>query len=186
MKTKTILIMLVVLAICVAGYFIFFNKEEPAAPVEEPRIFVWDFDMEELYRIEIILPKVDMSGAWVKHEDRQFYFDEPDGVKVDVERWGGGIPLILSGPGAERSIVDDATEEQLIIFGFDEPNMLLNLTLDDESVINIEVGNSNPNITTYYVKRADLPSIYTVDKSWYDVLEQLVLDPPYPPEEPEE
>ena len=103
--------MLAVLAICVAGYFIFFNKEEPAAPVEEPRIFVWDFDMEELYRIEIILPKVDMSGAWVKHEDRQFYFDEPDGVKVDVERWGGGIPLILSGPGAERSIVDDAIEE---------------------------------------------------------------------------
>jgi len=186
LKIKTILIMLAILAVCVAGYFIFFNKGEPEEPYEEPREYVWGFEMEVLYRIEIILPKEDMSQAWVKHEDRLFYFDEPDGVKVDMERWGGGIPLILSGPGAERSIVDNATDEQLTIFGFDGPNMEINLTLDDETVVNIEVGDSNPNGTTYYVKRVDSNKIYTVDTTWYEVLERLVLEPPYPPEEPEE
>jgi len=33
---------------------------------------------------------------------------------------------------------------------------------------------------------ADSDDIYIVDATWYDVLERLVLEPPYPPEEEEE
>jgi hypothetical protein len=31
--------------------------------------------------------------------------------KVNMKRWGGGIPLLLSGPGAERLITSEATDK---------------------------------------------------------------------------
>jgi len=103
-----------------------------------------------------------------------------------MDRWGGGIPLILSGPGAERLIAEDATEEKLAVFGFTEPSMEIALTLENEEIIYIEVGDSTPNGTAYYVKLVDSDDVYTVDYSWYDVLERLVLEPPYPLPEEEE
>jgi len=45
----------------------------------------------------------------------------------------------------------------------------------------IYVGASNPGGTTYYVRLAGNTDVYTVDKSWYDVLADIVTDPPYIP-----
>ena len=97
-----------------------------------------------------------------------------------MERWGGGIPLILSGPGAERLIAQDATEEKLAEFGFDEPAIIITLTLENENVYNVQIGDSTPDGHAYYVRLAEVSDVYTVDYTWYDVLERLILDPPYP------
>ncbi len=131
------------------------------------------------------LPQEGKSESFVKHADRYWYFDDPPGPKVDMERWGGGIPLLLSGPGAERRIEEDATEEELAAFGFTEPNLQIVLTLENEEIIDIVVGDSTPGGTAYYIKRIDSNDVYTVDYIWYNVLEGLVLDPPYPPPEEE-
>ncbi len=140
--------------------------------------------MEELQHMVINLPQEDMSESFVKHEDRYWYFDDPPGPKVDMERWGGGIPLILSGPGANRLITIDATEERLTAFGFMEPQITIVLILKNEDVLNIEVGDSTPDGNAYYVRRLANPTaVFTVDYTWYDVLERLVKEPPYPPPE---
>jgi hypothetical protein len=61
--------------------------------------------------------------------------------------------------------------------------MKIELALESGDNINIELGDSNPDGQGYYIKLADSRSVYTVDFTWFNVLERLVLDPPYP--EPE-
>jgi FKBP-type peptidyl-prolyl cis-trans isomerase len=136
--------------------------------------------MEELAKMAIRLPSRGKNEAWVKHEDRYWYFDQPDGLKVNMKRWGGGIPLLLSGPGAERLITENSDEKQLEIFGLIEPRMKIDLTLENRKVIQIDVGDSTLDAQGFYVRLRQSKAIYTVHESWYHVLERLVLDPPYP------
>ena len=136
--------------------------------------------MEELARMAISLPQLGKQEAWVKHEDRYWYFDQPEGPKVNMKRWGGGIPLLLSGPGTERLIADNASEKQLGFFGLLEPSMKIDLTLENKREIKIDVGDSTPDAQSFYVKLRQSNHVYTVHESWYHVLERLVVEPPYP------
>ena len=185
MRLRSILVLVVVLAGAVAIYFATRPVEVPP-PRADPMEFVWYFEMEELQHIRIDLPNLDKTEKFLKHEDRQWYFDDPTGPKVDRARWGGGIPLILSGPGAERPITKDATDEQLAVYGFTQPLMLLTLTKEDGEIVRIEVGDEVPDGHAHYVRLAGSDNVYIVDATWYQVLERIVLEPPYPPEEEEE
>jgi len=134
--------------------------------------------------ISFVVPNDEELEIEAEKDDRYFYFDYPEGPRVDMNRWGGGIPLLLSGPGADRRIAKDATEKKLDEFGFTEPQMEIALTLENGDVINIAVGDSTPDGSTYYVKLVNSNNVYTVDSTWYGVFEDLVLNPPYPtPEE---
>jgi len=166
------------------GVVFFISSLPNPEPQPEPRPFVWSVEMDDLKRMAISLPSAGKSEAWVKHEDKYWYFDKPEGPKVNMKRWGGGIPLLLSGPGAERLIADDATDEQLEIYGLKDPKMKMNLVLENEDTIDIEVGDRTLDGQAYYIKLLHSRAVYTVDFTWYDVLERLVLEPPYP--EPEE
>ena len=184
MKLSNILLLIAILGVAATVYFVTRPDEEPP-PVVEPKERLWEFDMDELKHITIELPELEMSESFVKHEDRQWYFDNPSGVQVDPDRWGGGVPFILSGPFMEREIAKDATEEQLENFGLIPPKIRLTLTTEDEEVINVELGDAVPGGSTYYIRLADSNDIYTIDYSWQYVVERLVLEPPYPPEEEE-
>ena len=186
MKVGSILILLGILT-ALAVYFFLQKPDEPPPFTPEPRPLVWDVDMNELQHITINLPPQGKSEAFVQHTDRLWYFDEPDGPRVDRNRWGGGIPLILSGPEADRFIEKDATEERLAAFGFTpQPVMEIILTLHNDSIIDIEVGRTTLQGGARYVRLADSSKVYTVDASWHDVLARLVTEPPDPPPEEEE
>ena len=174
---------MVVILIATGVSFYISSRPEPELP-PKPRPYVWSVDMEELKAMAISLPPEGISEAWVKHEDRYWYFDQPNGLKVNTKRWGGGIPLLLSGPGAERLIAGEVTADQLGIYGLKDPKMKIALTLENEDIITVEVGDSTPDGQAYYIKLIDSRDVYSVHHTWYDVLERLVLDPPYP--EPEE
>jgi len=181
-KLGTIIVMAVILVGLGVVYFIT-SRPEPPAPVE-PRYYVWDVEMDELKEMAISLPPKNMSETWIKHEDKYWYFDEPDGPKVDMKRWGGGVPLLLSGPGANRLLSRETTDEQIGIYGLDDPDMRIDLVLENGESINIEVGDATLDRQNYYIRLAGSRNVYTVDYTWHDVLERLVLDPPYPkPEE---
>ena len=183
MKFGVIIVMVVVLAALGVVYYV---TSRPAPPVlEEPRYYVWDVEMDELQKMAIRLPHRGMGESWVKYEDKYWYFDEPDGPKVDMKRWGGGVPLLLSGPGANRLLTREATDEQIEVYGLADPLMLIDLVLEDESTINIEVGDSTLDGANYYIKLVNSRNIFTVDYTWYYVLERLVLEPPYPKSEEE-
>ncbi len=179
MRLRNTLVLAAIL-VGLAAYFYVSRIPEPTPPVE-PMPYAWLVSDEELQNIVVRLPHEGKSEAFVKHADRFWYFDDPPGPKVDMKRWGGGIPLILSGPGAKRIIAEDATEEKLTEFGLTQPQMELTLTLENEDIIEVSVGDSTPDGGTYYVKTQYSNNVYLVDYSWYDVLERLVKEPPYPP-----
>jgi hypothetical protein len=173
---------LVAVAIGLGIWYYIASRPQPP-PRQEPRPFVWSVEMLDLVRMQIDLPRRDLSEAWVKHTDRYWYFTEPDGPQVDMQRWGGGIPLLLSGPGANRLIVEAASFEQLATFGLDEPQMRVRLRLNDGFELEILIGDATPDQVSYYIKRADRPEVLTVDHTWFEVVERLVTEPPYPPAE---
>jgi len=180
LRLKSILILLVIL-LALGGYFYFFNTPEPP-PESEPRVFVWDVEMDEIQGIEIRLPREDKSEAFInvlEGDEFPWCFDDAERTKVDVDRWGGGIPLLLSGPGAERVIARDATEEKLAEFGLTQPQMEIILTLEDGDILNITVGDRTPDGEAFYVQAPGSNNVALVDYTWYDVLERLVKEPPY-------
>ena len=177
-KTRLLIVTAAVLVAVVLVYLTLGRPApEPAPDVAVPPP-VWNLEMLELSRVSIELPVSGKSKAWVKREDKQWYFDEPDGPEVDRKRWGGGIPLILSGPHANRLIASAVTDEQLEIYGFKNPVMKIGLNTENEKV-DIVVGNSTPDGQSYYIMLAESSDVFSVDYSWFDVLERLVVEPPY-------
>ncbi len=177
MRVSAILVMTALLG-ALGGYYLFSLRAD-TAPRPEPRAFIWSVDMDALRAMVISLPRAGRSEAWVRHEDQYWYFDRPNGQRVDMKRWGGGVPLLVSGPGAERAIASDATSEALQRYGLLDPRMKIALTLENKDVIGIEVGDPAPDGEAYYIRLAGSRNIYTVHRSWYEVLERLVLQPPY-------
>ena len=180
MKTPSFFFLGGVLVTLSVVFYFSSRRPEPSAATESPRHFVWRVEMLALRHMTIDLPREGKSESWYLHEDRFWYFDEPDGPKVDMDRWGGGIPLLLSGPGANRLVVEEATADQLEMYGLADPQMLIELSLDTQETLDIEVGDRTLDGTAYYLKMADSTEVYTVDYTWYDVIVGLVLDPPYP------
>ncbi len=182
MRLRNILILLVIL-LALGGYFYFTNRPEPAPP-PETRLFVWLLEMEDIKHIKIELPREDKSQAFIKVKEGDefpWYFDNPERSKVDTKRWGGGIPLLLSGPGANRVIAENATEKKLAEFGLTQPRMKITLTLENGEGLNITVGDRTPNGNNFYVRAPDSNDVALVDFTWYEVLERLVKEPPYAP-----
>jgi hypothetical protein len=182
LKLRAIIVLVVIAAVLgVTLYAV--NRPGPEEPVDSMP-YVWDFtdQMDDLQHIKIDVRTEEgiLSESFVQHEDRYFYFDVENGSIVDMDRWGGGIPLLLSGPGADRRLVLNATDAQLTEYGFNVPKMAIELILKDGTVFNIEVGNSTPSEKTYYIRVKEERDIYTVDYTWYDVISGLVTNPPYP------
>ncbi|MFC2016329.1 DUF4340 domain-containing protein [Chloroflexota bacterium] len=182
MKLRNILILLAILLV-LGGYFYVSNIPQPV-PKEKPQLFVWLVEIDEIQHVEIRLPREDKSQAFIKIEEEDkfpWYFDDPQRSEVDMERWGGGIPLLLSGPGAERVISENTTEEKLAEFCLTQPQMIIILTFTDKSTLNITVGDKTPDGSAFYVQVPDSNDVALVDYTWYEVFERLVKDPPYVP-----
>ena len=190
MKLKAILILVAILA--VAGTTYYFVTRPKAATQPEAKHFVWNFDMDLLHEVTITLPKAGNGGlseSFIKHPDNEeYYFDVANGPEVDNQRWGGGIPALLSGPQASRMIQQNATKLQLQQYGLDTSTDQLNMDLKLTILVSgnpvyyeIYVGESNPEGTTYYFRLSSNNDVYTVDKSWYDVISDVITDPPYIP-----
>ncbi|MFC1932581.1 DUF4340 domain-containing protein [Chloroflexota bacterium] len=180
MRLRNILILLVIL-LALGGYFYVSSRPEPAPP-KEPRIYVWMVDMDKIKHIEIELPSDGKSQAFIKIKEGDkfpWYFDDPQRSNVDVERWGGGIPLLLSGPGVDRVISENTTEDKLAEFGLTQPQMKITLILEDGGILNIKVGDAAPDGHAYYVQAPDSNDVALVDYTWYEVLERLLTEPPY-------
>jgi len=180
LRIRNILILFAIL-LALGGYF-YFSKTPELPPKVEPRVFLWNIEMGEMQHIKIRLPREDKSVAFVKiSQESKFpwYFDDPQRSEVDVARWG--IEFLLTGPGAERVIAKNATEEKLTEFGLAQPQMEITLILEDGDILNITIGDRAPDGNTFYVQALNSNDVYLVDYTWYEVLERLVKEPPYAP-----
>ena len=114
MRTRNILILLIIL-LAVGGVYFYSSRPKLTEP-EEPRWYAWEIEMEEIAHIEIELPGEGMSQAFIKIPEGDkfpWYFDDPERSDISQVRWGGGVPLLLSGPGVDRIISQNTTEERI-------------------------------------------------------------------------
>lgn len=174
----TLILAALLVALAVGVYA---TQQPPApAPSGETRQYIWSLDMMALNSITVRLPRMGKTGSWVKHGDERWYFDTPNRSPVDDKRWGGGIPLLLGNPGSERLIVEDPTAHQLMSYGLSQPTMLISLGLADGKRLKAEIGDANPDGETYYIRLVGGSAVYAIDRTWYEVIERLVLSPPHP------
>lgn len=183
MRLRSILVLLAIL-LALGGVYYFVNSPKPA-PKQDPRYYAWLIEMDDIQHIQLSLPRENKSQSFIKipKEDTfPWYFDDAKRSNVDIKRWGGGIPLLLSGPGVERIIYKSAPPEKLTEFGFDNPSMQIAMLLTDNRTMNINVGNSTPDGSSFYVLAPNTDNdIALVDRSWFEVLSKIVTEPPYAP-----
>lgn len=179
MKLKSILILLLIFLVLGGFYYFYINKPEPP-PKPPTQLYVWLIEMDEIEHIEIALPREGKSQIFIKEADRSWHFDDSGRTAVDMVRWGGGIPLLLSGPSTSRVISENTSDEKLAEFGIADPQMKLTLKLDSGRVLEITVGDSTPDGVNYYVKVPNSRDVALVDFTWFEVLARLVREPPYP------
>lgn len=181
MRLRNIVILAVILAVLV-GVFYLVSRSEPTAPPKSI-VYVWHIeDMNYITHVTISLPGEDLSQSFIKIPEGDkfpWHFDDRQKSKVDADRWSGGIPLLLTGPGADRIISQNASEAKLAEYGLLEPRMEITITLTDNSTLKIAVGDSAPASSNYYVRAPGSNAVATVDYTWYEVLERLVKEPPY-------
>ena len=177
--------LLVILGAVAAGLALVFvltsGRDETESGAERP--IMWSFDLRDLQRVEIALPHEELAEAWFR-TDHVWYFDRPGRPLVDLDRWGGGVPYLLSGPGANRLITDAALPEDLEIFGLLAPRMTIHLEHGGEhgegpGTVDLVIGNETPDTFSFYIHLAGSGKVYTVDRSWYEIMERLVVEPPY-------
>jgi len=169
---------LIAILLILGGYLYLTSMPVPP-PKEDPQLFVWLIEMEEIQHIVINLPREGKSQSFIKEEDRSWHFDDAERSPVDMQRWGGGIPLLLSGPSTNRLISANTSEEKLIEFGLMEPLMEVTLTLENDEVLAIKVGDNTPNSTNHYVQAPGSTDVALVDYTWYNEIARLVREPPY-------
>ncbi len=59
--------------------------------------------------------------------------------------------------------------------------MVIILIIEGGDILNISIGDVTPDGNTYYVQVLGSNDVALVDYTWYEVLERLVLEPPYLP-----
>jgi len=182
LRIRNIIILLVILAV-LGGLYYYLSRPEPPEP-PEPTYYVWLIEADDIKHIKMELPSENLSQSFIKiPQGDQFpwFFDDPQQSDVDMARWGGGIPLLLSGPSVARIIAENATEEQMARFGLTEPSIKITLTLEDGKVMKINVGDKTPDGNNFYVQAPGRNDVATVDVTWYDVIERIIKEPPYAP-----
>lgn len=170
---------LLLAAVCAALAFGAYIATRPApVPVEPIKPIVWDVDPDAIRAVTITLPRDNLSQSWELRDNGGWYF-VPGGEPVSRERWGLAIPLLLSGPEAGRIIGEDVADSDLRIYGLDRPRLRIELAVSEGGPIVADIGDSAPDGSEDYVRTADSSAVYTVHRTFGEVVERLVREPPF-------
>ena len=174
MSLRTSLILLVLL-VMVAGSLVF-SQFRPSSPseVEDEDVLVITVSPEDIRQVTISY-RGEMQNFLQKGD--YWYFDDAYQTPVDLDRWGGIVPL-LSGPESRRVLLEEAGD--LSPFGLEEPQGLLSVQLTGDRGFQYLLGNRTEDGVSHYVQLEGSPQIYLVDAIWGDVITRLITEVPYP------
>jgi hypothetical protein len=175
-----VLMVFVLVGLIIVNKVIDANKKAVNAGEADESPFVWLVEMDLINHVTIELAREGIEESWIKKEDGYWYFESQKSQQVDIKRWGGGVPLLLSGPKSVRRITSIESDEELEKYGLREPQMIVTITMADKSVIKAMLGDVTPDRQAYYIGLAGSKEIYSVDASWFTVIQGLVIDPPFP------
>jgi hypothetical protein len=167
-------IILVVSLVMVAGYVFFIQIGEQAEDKDEPPWF-YNVDMSNMTRISIT--DRGEEAVFFLGEDGHWHLDDPEGLPVGQDRWGG-INLLLSGPKSRRLL--DVQPTDLEPYGLDSPPVRIDVDLKDGRTIPVLLGFPTPDGVGVYAQVEGFPQVFTIFSGWGEVLTRLITEPPYP------
>ena len=173
MSIRTSIILVVSLAM-VAGYVFFVQLGQTTEVQDEPPWF-YSVDMSDIIRIAVIdrgEEAVFFFGA-----DGKWHLDDPDGLPVSPNRWGG-VVLLLTGPKSRRLLEEQPTD--LGPYGLDSPSTRVEVDLRDGQAIKVLLGLPTPDGESTYAQVEGFLQVFTVFSGWGETLTRLVAEPPYP------
>ncbi len=146
-----------------------------------------------LYRIQdvahVVIAQGEESITFDKRDGTWYIVGEDgeDDLEVDIGRWGG-IPSLLNGPAVEEDLMETAEERALLgdraSYGLDPVRTVITVTSSSGQRVVVNLGDVTADQVGYYVSVEDpRDNLYIVHNSWVDVLERLLVEPPYPVEE---
>lgn len=175
MSLRVSLILVTVLAYVAIGAAWFVNGSDDDERFTEPPFF-YTIASEDLRGIEI--ETGGQSVGWHFREGtNRWFFDDLNDVPADLFRWGG-ITTLLGGPRVNRVISDKFDDPAL--YGLDNPETSITVTLRDGTVRQLVLGDQTPNLENHYARMIGFPQLVLVDSSWGQVLQRLVTEPPVP------
>ncbi len=118
------------------------------------------------------------NTAWhYRESSARWFFDGQKDVPADLYRWGG-ITQLLGGPRSQRVLLKSFDDPEL--YGLNDPQLIINVILRDETELVVEMGDLTPDGGAHYARQQGYEELYTVDSSWGEVMLRLVNEPPYP------
>jgi hypothetical protein len=175
MNLRLLLVLVTVLSYVAIGVTWFITNPTEDLGEEVPPFF-YTLAPQDLRNIEIAT--ADQSISWsLREESRRWYFDDMVDIPADLFRWGG-ITQLLGGPRTQRVLSQNIDDVNL--YGLDDPSARFAVTLRDDSVVALVLGNLTPDGQNHYARVEGFPQLVLVDSSWGSVLERLVTEPPYP------
>ena len=175
MNLRLLLVLVTILAYVAIGATWFITN--PAEEIVEPDPpFFYTLAPEDLRNISINTGE--KVTSWSLRENlSRWYFDDLNDVPADLFRWGG-ITQLLGGPRTQRVLAQEIDDVSL--YGLDDPSATFAVTLRDDSIVTLLLGDLTPDGVNNYARVEGFPQLVLVDSSWGRVLERLVDEPPYP------
>ncbi len=141
---------------------------------QEPFFYTLEADDIRHININTDLGETDFT---LRPDQRVWYFDDPADIPVNHDRFGG-MTFLLAGPRIQRTLQDDVVDEA--VFGLENPDLVVNLSLRDGSTIVLEFGDLTPDGEGQYARMVGFPQLKLIDSSWGEVISRLVSEPPFP------
>ena len=176
MNFRVSFILLVLVAV-IAGYVLIFElQRRPDTELDPP--FFYDVGVDDITNVYVT--HHGQREAFAKIDDQWLFEDARE--PVDMERWSG-IPLLLTGPMAERVLMDQT--DNLAEYGLDPPVTDITLTLDGGRQITVLLGHLTPDGLSNYAQVQGYSPIYLLTSTWGEVMIRLVTEPPLIVDPPE-
>jgi hypothetical protein len=175
MNLRLLLVLITVLSYAaIAVTWVIANPPEEVKEPEPP--FFYTLAPDDLRNIEINTG--DAMTSWSLREgSRRWFFDDLNDVPADLFRWGG-ITQLFGGPRTQRVLKQNI--DDISLYGLDTPSAIFAVTLRDDSVVTLVLGNLTPDGQNNYAQIEGFPQLVLVDATWGAVFERLVDEPPYP------
>ncbi|MBI2866575.1 MAG: DUF4340 domain-containing protein [Chloroflexi bacterium] len=170
MSYRTTFVLLAVLLL-VGGYALVTQLTGSEEPAPKPP-WVYSLDDDALVAIDVTYQ--DDTVSFRRDDQYQWRFDGPQGDPVDMQRWGG-VTLLLSGPRSQRVLFQEVID--LAAYGLDSPPLTVRLSFGGVP-LDVLVGDNTPDGRGSYMQVKGYSPVYVVDRSWADVIQRLVTEPP--------
>jgi hypothetical protein len=175
MNLRLLLVLITLLSYVAIGVTWFITNPTEAITEKEPPFF-YTLAPQDIRTIQIMTG--DLSTSWsLRPDENRWYFDDRENIPAALFRWGG-ITQLLGGPRTQRVLAQDI--DDLTKYGLDNPSTEFAVTLRDESVVRLVLGNLTPDGGNNYARVVGFPQLVLVDATWGAVLGRLVTEPPLP------